>query len=690
VLRGAVAGESGGSVASSGTEAGDSARTYRPHLDGLRAVAVYLVVLFHAGSGRFSGGYIGVDVFFVLSGYLVTQLLMRDMDRIGSIRFGRFYSRRFRRLLPAAFVALIVTAVVYTAIEPPVAVAGAVSSFKAAFLYSTNWYFIHHATSYFSQNVSMNPVLHFWSLAVEEQFYLVWPLALGGGFVLTRRMDRRRQMNAIRIAIALGALASVVWALSLRSSDPNRAYYGTDTRAYELLAGALLALVPTLIDSAKRARRLLRVASLLGVVSLLVVASSIVHFDAIERGVGATIATGVLIVAIEAADGGLVKRALSSRLMVYLGKISYGTYLWHWLVILVVLETFQISTIATVGIACLVATALASLSFQVLEHPIRVSGFLDRYRVPVIASGLVLSVISALVLIPAIVDPARATTPVLRNGTSNSSIPVPDHLPSRRASVQTGDFPSCFAKPVSACTLVKGAGPKVLLIGDSHAWMLIPAFREIARIEGLTLSASLVAGCPWQRGLYTPFQTRECRSKKEDLYQRVIAGLHPDVVIVMNLDYGRPGPYPQPVERADLRQAKDADVADATTSSITALRSGGRRVVIIEPIPVPRPPRESFDPLACLQKATVLEQCRYAAAAKPLKLDLLYRSIGRRDDGVQVLNLDKAVCPLFPMCDPMVNGQVVKFDQSHLTKQFVLTLVPQIDVFLRRTGTIPR
>src|SRR5882672_11117712 len=137
---------------------------YRPYLDGLRAVAVYLVVLFHAGSGGFTAGYIGVDVFFVLSGFLVTRLLLRDLGGTGSIRFGRFYSRRFRRLLPAAFVALMVTAIVYTAIAAPADVANAVGSFKAAFLYVTNWYFIHSSTGYFGADISQNPVLHFWSL----------------------------------------------------------------------------------------------------------------------------------------------------------------------------------------------------------------------------------------------------------------------------------------------------------------------------------------------------------------------------------------------------------------------------------------------------------------------------------------------------------------------------------------------
>ena len=209
-----------------------AAATYRPHLDGLRAVAVYLVLLFHAGSGAFSGGYVGVDVFFVLSGFLVTQLLLRDIATNGRIRLGRFYSRRFRRLLPAAFVVLIVTAMVYLAIASPAQALDALGSFKAAFLYSTNWYFVHQATAYFGANIATNPVLHFWSLAVEEQFYLIWPLALTGAFVLTRRMDRAKQLRRIGIIVGMFAVASAVYALSLRTSNPNRAYYGTDTRAY--------------------------------------------------------------------------------------------------------------------------------------------------------------------------------------------------------------------------------------------------------------------------------------------------------------------------------------------------------------------------------------------------------------------------------------------------------------------------
>ena len=362
-----------GSVSSLANESRESEAAYRPHLDGLRAVAVYLVVLFHSGLGSFSGGYIGVDVFFVLSGFLVTQLLLRDIHRSGAVRFGRFYSRRFRRLLPAAFVSLIVTALVFTAIVSASEVSAAVGSFKAAFLYSANWYFIHKSHNYFGADVSTNPVLHFWSLAVEEQFYLIWPLALGGVYTLTRRLDPGQQLRTIRIVVGAGALASALWALSLRTTDLNRAYYGTDTRAYELLAGASIALTPAFAVWAGKRRRATQIATLAGGAALLLVASGWVHLDAIERGIAVTITTCVLIVAVEAAEGGVVKRLLSTRPVVYLGKISYGTYLWHWLVILVAVRTFHLSPIATLGVACLLATGLASLSFEILERPVRTS-----------------------------------------------------------------------------------------------------------------------------------------------------------------------------------------------------------------------------------------------------------------------------------------------------------------------------
>jgi len=684
-------------VEESGVEEAAPGSVYRAHLDGLRAVAVYLVVLFHAGSTWFSGGYIGVDVFFVLSGFLVTQLLLRDIVARRSIRFGRFYARRFRRLLPAAFVALVVTAMVFTAIASPAEVLAAAGSFKAAFLYATNWYFIHQASGYFGANLTTNPVLQFWSLAVEEQFYLIWPLTLGGIFFVTRRVETTRQLRLIRTVVAVGAVTSAIWALALRNSDPNHAYYGTDTRAYELLAGAFLALTPQLFDAARQLQRTMRTAAGISVVALLAIATSSVHLDAIQRGISATVITSVLIITIEATDGGLTKRVLSNDSMVYLGKISYGTYLWHWIVIVVATRTFQLTTTSTLAITFLVATALASLSYQLLEHPIRTSQILNRHRYAVIAAGLTLSAVSALVVIPHIVETHQgATTPTVL-ATTTGFTKVPPNLDWQDAGKNRGPFTSCYHQPVAVCTTVHGTGPRVLLIGDSHAQMLIPTLTAIAKQDHLTLSISVRGGCPWQQDLYAPEisipgrtnRPKDCKALKDDLYNRVIPELNPDIIITMNLG------YENPIEPLDFTNAQGqildrrsrgyyADIEAATTRSIAAMNDGGRRkVVLLEPIPITR-----FNPLDCLSKATYLEQCRYVASAEPDRLDLFFRQVAKRDRNVSSIDLDHLVCPFLPICDPIVNGQIVKWDPTHLTVGFARSIAPQLNQYLQQNNII--
>jgi peptidoglycan/LPS O-acetylase OafA/YrhL len=666
----------------------ESDATYRPHLDGLRALAVYLVVLFHAGISSFSGGYIGVDVFFVLSGFLVTQLLLRDIAGGGAIRFGRFYSRRFRRLLPAAFVTLIVTGFVFTAIAPPSEVGAVVGSFKAAFLYCANLYFIRHSQDYFGAGITNNPVLQFWSLAVEEQFYLVWPLALGGAYFVTRRLSAPLQLRLIRIAVIGGALASVAWALAFRHTNLSRSYYGTESRAYELLAGAFLALTPAIAVTAKRFGRWLQLATLLSTVAIVSLAMSWVHLDPIERGIAVTAATCVLLVAIEVAAGGPVKRLLSTRPVVFLGQISYGTYLWHWIVIIVAVRTFELSPITTLGVTCLVATALAALSFELLERPVRTSALLDRHRRIVIASGLAITVVSALVFIPRIVDPANATKRSPANASGVILTPLPAGLD---FNVPAFPFQNCLDKPASACTLVKGPGRHVLLMGDSHAAMMVPAFTELAKREGLTLSVSLMGLCPWQRGLTVAKVADRCRRLRADDYTRLLNELHPDVVAVMDIGYGTPGPYPTLVDDRG-KPATAAEMAALTKSSVDALRANGRDVLLLEPVPLPMKPNPAFNPFTCLEQATTVEQCRYISTPSPSPLDRTYRATAAafRSDRIRSLDLDTTVCPTLPICDPVVDGRIVKFDESHLTTKFSQSLAPELASYLARAGFLPR
>jgi peptidoglycan/LPS O-acetylase OafA/YrhL len=666
------------------------AATYRPHFDGLRAVAVYLVLLFHAGSSQFSGGYVGVDVFFVLSGYLVTQLLLRDIEGVGRIRLARFYSRRFRRLLPAAFVVLIVTAAVYTAIASPAQVLDVVGAFKAAFLYSTNWYFVHQSTAYFGADIATNPVLHFWSLAVEEQFYLVWPLALTGAFAITRRMERRRQVRAIAIGVAMGAVVSGAYALSLRNGDPNRAYYGTDTRAYELLAGALIALVPAIVASARRYRSAMRVATFVSLGALAALASSWIHLDAIERGIAVTITTVVLIVALEASEGGFVTRVLSTRPMTYLGKISYGTYLWHWLVILVVVQVFHPSTIATIGIAFLVATGLASFSFDFMEHPIRASRWLDQYRVPVIALGLIVTVVSALVLVPAILDQPRSRSVGVAGPLDSGVAPVPAGLNWRAVKAELRGAPFCAGNPPELCLFAHGKGKTVLLVGDSQARMLLAPMKAIAEAEGWTLSVIITNACPWQDGLwrYSGRLRSGCIAAQRDLKDRIIPRLDPDIVMLIHLAFDHEGVRGQHLGGPDGPLATGSPAAEraieaATDATVARLTADNRDVVLIEPIP--QAPA-SFKPLGCLSKARFLDQCRFVVSRAPSPTELHYRQLARADDHVWDLNIDRLACPYLPICDPVVRGKIVWYDSAHISLRYARTFTDPIRKFLDDNG----
>ncbi|MEQ1787071.1 MAG: acyltransferase family protein [Acidimicrobiales bacterium] len=649
------------------------AEGYRPHLDGLRAVAVYLVLLYHAGLARFGHGFIGVDVFFVLSGYLVTQLLLRDIAQHDGVRLRRFYARRYRRLLPAAFVALMATAVAFTVVATVAEVSGASDAFRASFLYVANWYFIHQAADYFATDIERSPVIHFWSLAVEEQFYLAWPLLLGGLHALTRRA--RRPLQWIRGAIAVAAVVSMVAALQVATSDLSRAYYGTDTRAYQLLAGALLALTPRLVRAASDRARLAQIVAVAGTVGVVVLATAWDGLDTIERGIAITAVTSVLIVAIEGSGpAGLARRALSHAAPVYLGRVSYGTYLWHWPVIVVLSREASLSPGQTAAVTAVVGTGLAAASFHLLERPVRASPALDRRPVPVIAAGLAISIVAGLVLAPAVLSAKPATTL---------------DLDWQAAQVDNPPLPDCQAATVDQCTVVRGSGAHVLLIGDSNARMYIPTFTEIAQRRDLTLSTAVTPLCPWPRGLFFLKGAERCGTSKRFWYDELIDRLDPDVVILSQR------PMDDPANPVDVfapggqfaygTPEFDAALEEVSRRTVTNLRADGRRVVILEPIPIAE---VDDDPLGCLSSATDVADCTYAATPSPMPLEAVFRSLAD-DDGTWSLDLDALVCPRLPTCDPVVDDLIVKRDTNHITGTYAAHLSAAVEARFEAEGIFP-
>jgi peptidoglycan/LPS O-acetylase OafA/YrhL len=345
-------------------------------LDGLRAVAVLAVVLYHLNVGWASGGLLGVGVFFVLSGYLITDLLLAERERRGAIALGRFWLRRARRLLPALWVMLVVVTLWIVFLDPS-QLGGIRGALLAALLYFSNWWYAFQHVTYFASFGPPSPLGHLWSLAVEEQFYLAWPLLL----ILALRFVHRRWL-LVGLVIA-GALASA-WAMAalfLPGSDPTRVYEGTDTRAFQLLIGASLAIVwPSrgLTEPLSALRRWSLDA--LGGLGLAVIVVMVMETNEYEtflyRGgmVILSLAT-VAVIAALAHPAALLGRILGAPPLRWIGVRSYGIYLWHYPII--VLTTPVDSTPGPLLALLQVGATLvvAGLSWHFVEEPIRRRGF---------------------------------------------------------------------------------------------------------------------------------------------------------------------------------------------------------------------------------------------------------------------------------------------------------------------------
>ena len=341
---------------------------YRPGLDGLRAIAVASVFLYHSRIDWLPGGFLGVDLFFVLSGYLITSLLLVEWEARNQIDLRRFWLRRARRLLPA-LVVVVLGSLILASIFARQDLARTRSDVVSTLLYYANWHQIIANHSYF--NLMGNPSLlqHTWSLGVEEQFYIVWPLLLVPGLVLVGR----KRLPMLVIA-AIAASAALMWILYTNPNNPSRVYYGTDTRAFLLLMGILLALVWPRIEGL--GRRALPVLELLGIAALV---GSVLLFLQMQEfnptlyqggDLAAAFCFTVLIAAVAHPRLG-IGQALGVAPLRWIGERSYGIYLWHWPIILLVAGVnARPSPGVVVGEAAIVVAA-AALSLIHISEPTR-------------------------------------------------------------------------------------------------------------------------------------------------------------------------------------------------------------------------------------------------------------------------------------------------------------------------------
>ncbi|NIZ92850.1 acyltransferase family protein [Kineococcus rubinsiae] len=348
-------------------------RGFRPDVEGLRAVAIVLVLLFTAGVPAFGSGFTGVDVFFVISGYLITGLLVREVEATGTVSLAAFYARRARRILPSAYTVLLVVLLVTVVVAGAAQQRAVARDVLAAALQAANLWFLTFDVTTVAPAVAESPVLHYWSLAVEEQFYLVWPLVVLGVAALAARRGRDVRRSLV-VAIVTLSLVSGVLYLWWSSSAFQASYFASPARAWQLGAGALVALLgPALrrLDERTGGRVLARLLAGAGVVALLLV--PVGNAVGVFAAAAAATAGAAAVIAAGGLAGGprtLVARLLSLRPVRFVGRLSFTWYLWH-VPLVVAFERSGVTSWPVLLGAELLAAVPALLTMRFVEEPLR-------------------------------------------------------------------------------------------------------------------------------------------------------------------------------------------------------------------------------------------------------------------------------------------------------------------------------
>ena len=497
--------------------------SYSPAVDGLRAVAVAAVVAFHLSPDAVPGGFLGVDTFFVVSGYLITSLLLAEHAADGAIRLRSFWARRARRLLPALLFVLCAVALGVALWWPAEDLARIRSDALGGLGYVANWRFIASGDSYFDLATGPSPLRHLWSLAIEEQFYVVWPLVT--------MLCLRRSPRVLGAVCAVGAVASVVAMVVIGAGD--RAYYGTDTRASALLIGALLAVV--LRNAGTGAPRWLAPA---GAAAFVVCAAAWWVADESATWLftfgfpAYALLTAVTVTSVVRRPASPLTRALASPPLVAAGKVSYGLYLWHWPVIVLLTESRTGLDGVALGAFRLAVTVAGTLvSYWLIERPVRF-GAAIRGRVAAAATGAAFT--------------GTAVAIVLATA---GAVAVPDYL---QTPEDDGQIVAAVSvnEPVVAEVPSTTAAPReprratsVALVGDSVAWTFQDELGAVLGARGVPFASAAVVGCGaavgMTPGLGVPADESgspvpwgyTCRRTTADLQDQALAAVDPDVVL---------------------------------------------------------------------------------------------------------------------------------------------------------------
>ena len=702
-------------------------KEFRPDIEGLRAVAVLAVVLFHAEIPGISGGFVGVDVFFVISGFLITGLLWRETSTTGTVRLLSFYGARARRLLPASALVAVFIMVASVLVLPPLQARTVIGDGIASALYVSNYRFALQGVDYLASFAPPSPFQHYWSLGVEEQFYLVWaPLMLGTVWLMQRA---RRKTGAATtsqrpylVVLGLVAVVSFTLALAVTFWATSLAFFSLPTRAWQLAVGGLVAL------TADHWRRLsTQVATITGWVglALIVLACVLLNRTTLYPGWAAVLPTLGAALVIGAGCATPVQgcgRLLKVRPMQWLGRISYSLYLWHWPILLMAL--WAIAPVA--GHALLLGAAgillslmLAALTHRFVENPLRYSPKVRNSPLRSLAVGGVATAVAACVgfalQVPSPVGhgaPAVALTvntapapPGADMATHDAAVQsaftqvqaavaesadikaVPSNLTPPLGDVAEKDDPgaapagcirSYFEVGQPECaTGDTASSTRVALIGDSNAAMWNPAFKQVAERRHWRLETMAKLGCPMLNlPTLNPVLGRpytECAQWRNQVIARLQTERPQLIVLSVMRRYGADYGW-----KAGFTSYEPEWLA-GMTQLVQQLRRTGAQVLVLGPIPGPE--TGTADCLSLhLDDATACSTLRSTAVNVE---GIAAESAATKAGGSQYVDISALFCTA-DHCPAIVGNTLVYANRNHLTLQYTRVLAPVIGALADR------
>jgi peptidoglycan/LPS O-acetylase OafA/YrhL len=657
---------------------------FRPDIEGLRAVAMSCALLAHGGVAVAAGGYIGVDMFYVISGFLITGLLMREVEKRGTINLVNFYARRARRLLPAATLVVGVVVVLSLILLPPARQLTVSGDAIASSLYFANWRFTAQAADYFAPISETSPLQHYWSLGVEEQFYFMWPIILLAAVFLLGRFIPIKRGAALMVAFVLTA-ASFAYSITYTQEAPSQAYFSTFTRAWELGIGAILALVAIPVVSRWKAATIAGVG--LGMIAL----ATILYSGATPYpGVAALLpvfGTAAIIFAGTSGQMAGPLRVLATPPVRYFGRISYSTYLWHWPALIFATEIWGPLALWQAAIAIAVAIGLASLTYHTVERPFTRSkrlAVLPRRSLALGAGCAVAGVIAALVLVRATPEidtisadevqgaaalayqtepqkEAKGLRPNPLEASADRGRLVDDGCLVQREVIES---PQCTYGP-------KAGSKKVVLFGDSHAAHFFPALERIGNREGWSLIGLTKMGCGpadvevWNGRLGRPYE--ECTEWRERTFER-IEREQPDLTIVSSASF-----YTVVEDGERLEEGNAEAREEGFKRSLERLTESSDKVVVIGDIP-----HAPFEVSDCVsENLKSLDECTFGLDERRNQ-DPFDRRAAEAVDGVKLIEVNDVLCP-DDECRAVIGDAVTYRGSNHLTGTFARTLGPVLN-----------